>query len=106
MHAWLLALAAAPQSCVPRAVYPELCDRGWLLGSLTLWDGCRDGGVELMRVLAEVERSGFVESRHDGIVVVADADGEVLTAAGDPEEVVYARSCSKPFQALAVYSLG
>jgi len=59
-----------------------------------------------MRVLAEVERSGFVESRHDGIVVVADADGEVLTAAGDPEEVVYARSCSKPFQALAVYSLG
>ncbi len=59
-----------------------------------------------MQVLAEVERSGFVESRHYGIVVVADADGEVLAAAGDSDEVVYARSCSKPFQALAVYELG
>jgi len=59
-----------------------------------------------MQVLAEAVRSGFVESRHYGIVVVADAAGEVLTGVGDPDEVVYARSCSKPFQALAVYGLG
>jgi L-asparaginase II len=58
------------------------------------------------RVLAEVERSGFVESRHLGVVVVADADGRVLAAAGDPDLVVYPRSCSKPFQALAVRDLG
>jgi L-asparaginase II len=59
-----------------------------------------------MEVLAEVERSGFVESRHLGAVAVADPDGEVLAAAGDPDLVVYARSCSKPFQALAVRGLG
>ena len=29
-----------------------------------------------MEVLAEVERSGFVESRHLGAVVVASPDGE------------------------------
>jgi L-asparaginase II len=57
-------------------------------------------------VLAEVERSGFVESRHLGVVAVSDADGELLAAAGDPELVVYPRSCSKPFQALAVRDLG
>jgi L-asparaginase II len=59
-----------------------------------------------MEVLAEVERSGFVESRHLGAVAVTSPDGELLAAAGDPELVVYARSCSKPFQALAVLGLG
>ncbi len=59
-----------------------------------------------MQVLVEVERSGFVESRHFGTAVVADADGTVLAAVGDPELVVYPRSCSKPFQALAVRGLG
>ena len=59
-----------------------------------------------MEVLAEVERSGFVESRHLGAVAVASPDGELLAAAGDPELVVYPRSCSKPFQALAVLGLG
>jgi L-asparaginase II len=47
-----------------------------------------------MEVLAEVERSGFVESRHLGAVAVADADGRLLAAAGDPELVVFPRSCS------------
>ena len=59
-----------------------------------------------MEVLAEVERSGFVESRHLGAVAVADADGRLLAAAGDPDLVVYVRSCAKPFQALAVRGLG
>src|SRR5919204_1532152 len=59
-----------------------------------------------MEVLAEVERSGLVESRHLGAVAVADADGTLLAAAGDPDLVVYPRSCSKPFQALAVRGLG
>ncbi|HEX3200533.1 MAG TPA: asparaginase, partial [Actinomycetes bacterium] len=59
-----------------------------------------------MEVLAEVERSGFVESRHLGAVAVADADGRLLATAGDPELVTYVRSCAKPFQALAVRGLG
>jgi L-asparaginase II len=59
-----------------------------------------------VEVLAEVERSGFVESRHLGAVAVADADGRLLAAAGDPDLVVYIRSCAKPFQALAVRALG
>jgi len=59
-----------------------------------------------VEVLAEVERSGFVESRHLGAVAVADADGRLLAVAGDPDLVVFPRSCSKPFQALAVRGLG
>jgi L-asparaginase II len=59
-----------------------------------------------VEVLAEVERSGFVESRHLGAVAVADAEGRLLAAAGDPDLVVYPRSCSKPFQAMAVRGLG
>ena len=59
-----------------------------------------------MEVLAEVERSGFVESRHLGVVAVADADGRLLATAGDPDLVTYLRSCTKPFQALAVRALG
>ena len=59
-----------------------------------------------MEVLAEVERSGFVESRHLGVVAVADADGRLLATAGDPDLVVYLRSTAKPFQALAVRGLG
>jgi L-asparaginase II len=59
-----------------------------------------------VEVLAEVERSGFVESRHLGVLAVADADGRVLASAGDPDLVVYLRSCAKPFQALAVRGLG
>jgi L-asparaginase II len=59
-----------------------------------------------VEILAEVERSGFVESRHLGAVVAADADGRVLATAGDPDLVVYLRSCAKPFQALAVRALG
>jgi L-asparaginase II len=59
-----------------------------------------------VEVLAEVERSGFVESRHLGAVAVADADGRLLATADDPGLVVYLRSCAKPFQAMAVRALG
>jgi L-asparaginase II len=59
-----------------------------------------------MQVFAEVERSGFVESRHLGIAAVVDADGTVVAAVGDPNQPVYLRSCAKPFQALAVRGLG
>jgi L-asparaginase II len=59
-----------------------------------------------MQVLVEVERSGFVESRHLGMAVVVDAGGAPLASVGDPDEPVYLRSTAKPFQALAVHGLG
>ena len=58
-----------------------------------------------MQVLVEVERSGFVESRHLGMAVVVDAGGAPLATVGDPDEPVYLRSSAKPFQALAVRGL-
>jgi L-asparaginase II len=63
-------------------------------------------GAAHMQVLVEVERSGFVESRHFGVAVVVDADGAPLATVGDPDEPVYLRSSAKPFQALAVRGLG
>ncbi|HZD68550.1 MAG TPA: asparaginase [Actinomycetes bacterium] len=59
-----------------------------------------------MQVLVEVERSGFVESRHLGAVVVVDAGGAVRASVGDPAMPVYLRSCAKLPQALAVWRLG
>ncbi|MET8353382.1 MULTISPECIES: asparaginase [unclassified Micromonospora] len=51
--------------------------------------------------LARVVRNGFVESRHYGSVVVLAPDGEVVLAAGVPDEPVLRRSTLKPAQALA-----
>jgi L-asparaginase II len=59
-----------------------------------------------MRVIVEVDRSGFVESQHFGVVAVADAEGTVVAAAGDPDLPIYLRSCAKPLQAMAVLGLG
>lgn len=56
--------------------------------------------------LAVVERSGFIESRHIGSVVVTAADGSVVTSLGDPTAPVYPRSTLKPFQALASMQAG
>lgn len=52
-------------------------------------------------ILAEVTRGSAVESRHFGHVVVVDASGKVVFAAGDPERPIYPRSALKPLQALA-----
>jgi L-asparaginase II len=55
--------------------------------------------------LVHVIRSGVEESVHAGDVAVVDADGRVLAAAGDPERVLFARSCMKPLQAAVSLSL-
>lgn len=47
-----------------------------------------------------VTRGDLVESVHWVDAAVADADGNVLVAAGRPEAVTYWRSSAKPFQAL------
>ncbi|MFI6347707.1 asparaginase [Streptomyces sp. NPDC050560] len=57
-------------------------------------------------VLAEVVRSGFVESRHRGSLVLLDADGGVEFALGDPAAPVFPRSANKPMQAAAMLRAG
>jgi L-asparaginase II len=57
-------------------------------------------------VLAEVVRSGFVEGRHRGSLVVLAADGSVERALGEVSAPVFPRSCGKPMQAAAVLRSG
>ncbi|WP_411152995.1 asparaginase [Streptomyces sp. A30] len=57
-------------------------------------------------VLAEVVRSGFVEGRHRGSLVLLDADGVVELALGDVTSPVFPRSSNKPMQAAGVLRAG
>ncbi|MFI6936530.1 asparaginase [Streptomyces sp. NPDC050287] len=57
-------------------------------------------------VLAEVVRSGFVEGRHRGSLVLLDADGAVELALGDVTSPVFPRSSNKPMQAAGVLRAG
>ncbi|WP_078970756.1 asparaginase [Streptomyces chattanoogensis] len=57
-------------------------------------------------VLAEVVRSGFVEGRHRGSLVVLAADGSVEWSLGDAAAPVFPRSANKPMQAAAVLRAG
>ncbi|WP_439681367.1 asparaginase [Embleya sp. MST-111070] len=56
--------------------------------------------------LAEVVRSGFVESRHFGSLVALAPDGRPALELGVPNEPVVPRSSAKPFQALACLQAG
>ncbi len=56
--------------------------------------------------IAVATRSGLEESVHHGVGVAIDSDGTVLAAVGDPDLVVYPRSCLKPMQANAMVGLG
>jgi L-asparaginase II len=57
-------------------------------------------------VVAEVVRSGMVESRHYGSVVALGPDGAVLLAVGDIDATMYPRSANKPAQAAAMLRSG
>jgi L-asparaginase II len=57
-------------------------------------------------VVAEVVRSGFIESRHRGAVAAVAADGSVLLAAGAADVPMFPRSSNKPFQAAAMLRCG
>jgi L-asparaginase II len=57
-------------------------------------------------VVAEVTRSGIVESRHHGHVVGLDTSGAVVLAVGDITTPVFGRSSNKPLQAVAMLRLG
>jgi L-asparaginase II len=56
--------------------------------------------------LAEVVRSGFVESRHFGVVVALDPDGGRVFTAGQVGAVVLPRSTAKPLQAVGCIVAG
>ncbi|MGJ9411572.1 asparaginase [Aeromicrobium sp. CF4.19] len=59
-----------------------------------------------MDVLAEVTRSGLVESRHRGVAVLVDHEGRVAWSIGDPTTTIFPRSANKPFQALGMLRAG
>lgn len=56
--------------------------------------------------LVEIVRSGFVEGRHHGSVVVLAADGTVEWSLGDATGQILPRSANKPLQALGMLGLG
>ncbi|HSP27018.1 MAG TPA: asparaginase, partial [Ilumatobacteraceae bacterium] len=55
--------------------------------------------------IAVATRSGLEESVHHG-AGVAIGDGRTLASIGDPDLVVYVRSCLKPMQAHAMIGVG
>jgi L-asparaginase II len=57
-------------------------------------------------ILAEQTRGNFVENRHRGAFVVADADGRIIASAGDIARPVFPRSAIKSMQALAMLTSG
>jgi L-asparaginase II len=57
-------------------------------------------------VVAEVVRSGFVESRHHGSVVVLDGAGRSVGAAGDVIGPMFPRSSNKPLQTVGMLRAG
>jgi L-asparaginase II len=57
-------------------------------------------------ILAEVVRSGFVESRHHGAAVVLDASGAVTASAGDMTGPIFPRSANKPLQSVGMLRTG
>ncbi|MET8151164.1 asparaginase [Actinoplanes sp. NPDC049668] len=57
-------------------------------------------------ILAEVVRSGFVESVHHGSVVVLDAAGQVVASAGEVAGPMFPRSSNKPFQTVGMLRAG
>jgi L-asparaginase II len=57
-------------------------------------------------VLAEVVRSGFVEGRHRGSLVVLDESGNLALGLGEPDAPIFPRSSSKPLQAAGMLHAG
>ncbi|HZW49835.1 MAG TPA: asparaginase [Bacillota bacterium] len=56
--------------------------------------------------LVEDYRGGILENVHRGFIVVVNDQGKVIGSVGDPDQVVFYRSASKPIQALPVLAYG
>lgn len=57
-------------------------------------------------MLAEIIRSGFIESRHRGSLLILGADGAPLLRAGQVTQPMFPRSVNKPLQAAALLRAG
>ncbi|MDQ1700312.1 MAG: hypothetical protein QOG34_2175, partial [Frankiaceae bacterium] len=57
-------------------------------------------------LVVEVTRNGFVESVHQGVVVVVDPDGSVRRSWAEVDEPMFPRSSLKPLQALGLLDAG
>jgi L-asparaginase II len=64
------------------------------------------GEVSVNPVLAEVVRSGFVESRHRGAIAALAPNGTFAFIAGSANTAVLPRSSNKPLQAAAMLRAG
>lgn len=60
----------------------------------------------MVAIIAETTRGGRTESLHYGNIVAVHASGDVVAAAGDPEQEFFFRSSAKPFQAIPVIESG
>ena len=56
--------------------------------------------------MVELWRGGMLESSHSGHAVMCGADGEIVSAWGDPAAVIFPRSSSKMLQALPLIESG
>jgi len=57
-------------------------------------------------VLADIVRSGLVESTHDGAIAAVTPEGALVASSGDIDRVFFLRSAAKPFQATVSQELG
>ena len=57
-------------------------------------------------VLAQLVRSGLVESTHSGYLIIIGPDGSELLTLGDVDAEMYPRSAIKSLQAAAMVRLG
>ena len=57
-------------------------------------------------IVVEATRGSLVESRHRGLVAVANARGQLLASAGDVNTYAYMRSSAKPLQAIPLVESG
>jgi len=60
----------------------------------------------VLPVLAEVVRSGVVESRHHGSLVALGPAGDVALAIGDVTSAIFPRSANKPLQTVGLLEAG
>ena len=61
---------------------------------------------DMLPVIAEIVRSGFVEGHHYGSVVAIDAGHAVVYERGEVGTTVLPRSCNKPLQAVGMLRAG
>ncbi|MEO6206052.1 MAG: asparaginase [Mycobacteriales bacterium] len=59
-----------------------------------------------MPILAEVVRSGVVESMHTGSVLAVDGSGATVLVRGEVDQPIFPRSSNKPLQVVALLAAG